>query len=224
MATESDRYLTKAHESLASAEADLAAGRCNSAANRAYYAAFQAAVAALIRDGMSADRNWDHKFVSSEFPRRLIRRRKALPSELGDALNKLFNLRIIADYRVEPVPQKPAERGVRRARVFVEAISRWVLEFRVADAGVSYGGDMNTKIKEPREYVEEVERTIQSAYPQFRTVIIERGPREYTLEIHGNDETVWDASDLTTEMTTNMLVDDDVWIVVLPLDESWRNE
>ena len=224
MATESERYLAKARESLASAEADVAAGRNNSAANRAYYAVFQGSVAALIQDGLSSSRNWEHKFVSSEFPRRLIRRRKVFPAELGGVLNALFKLRIVADYRVKAVPLKQMERGVPRARAFVDAISQWASEFRVSDIEVSYGGDMKTKTREPREYVDEVEQTIRSAHPQFRTVVIERGPREYTLEVYGDDESVWEASDLTNEMTTDMLVEDDVWIVVLPLDESWRNE
>jgi uncharacterized protein (UPF0332 family) len=224
LATESDRYLAKAHESLASAEADLAAGRCNSAANRAYYAAFQAAVAALIREGLSPTRGWEHRFVSAELPLRLIHRRKALPSALAGVLNALFKLRIVADYRMKDAPRTRVERAVPRSREMVEAVTRWLSEFRVSDVELSYGGDMNTKTRAPREYVAEVERMIHSAYPNFRTVVIERGSRDYTLEVHGEDESVWEASDLTNDITTNMLVDDDVWIVVLPLDESWRNE
>lgn len=103
MATEAERYLRKAQESLASAKADVRARRYNSAANRAYYACFQAAVAALIhadvRPAARAGRqpDWDHKFVSSQFAGKLIWRRKLYPAEFRSALITLFELRLVAD-------------------------------------------------------------------------------------------------------------------------------
>src|SRR5439155_542520 len=83
--------LRKARENLASAEADLSAGRLNSAASRAYYAAFQAAVAALIEQGISPrGESWDHKFVISEFSGKLIRRRKVVSGRLTGTLDVLL--------------------------------------------------------------------------------------------------------------------------------------
>jgi uncharacterized protein (UPF0332 family) len=59
-----DLYLDKAIESLTGAESELANGKYNNATNRAYYAAFQAAIAALLRDGIQArDDRWAHTFV-----------------------------------------------------------------------------------------------------------------------------------------------------------------
>ena len=45
-------YLAKATESLQTAESEFANGRYNSCANRCYYACFQAAIAALLREGI----------------------------------------------------------------------------------------------------------------------------------------------------------------------------
>ncbi|MEO8457072.1 MAG: HEPN domain-containing protein [Chloroflexota bacterium] len=72
MATEHERYLRKARESLASAQADVRARRSNSAANRAYYAAFQAAVAALIQHDIRPTGNWEHEFVANRFSGKLV--------------------------------------------------------------------------------------------------------------------------------------------------------
>ena len=75
-------YLTKARESLTSAEADHTAGRYNSCANRAYYACLQAAVAALLAEGLrplSPRGEWSHEFVQSQCNGLLIGRRKRYP-------------------------------------------------------------------------------------------------------------------------------------------------
>jgi hypothetical protein len=45
-------YLAKAAESLLSAESEYVNGRYNSCANRCYYACFQAAIAALLQEGI----------------------------------------------------------------------------------------------------------------------------------------------------------------------------
>ena len=48
-----EAFLVKSAESLAGAESEYANGRFNNCANRAYYACFLAAVAALMREGIS---------------------------------------------------------------------------------------------------------------------------------------------------------------------------
>lgn len=118
-----DLYLQKSIESLAGAESELANGRFNNAANRAYYAAFQAAIAALLRDGISAqDGQWAHSFVQSEFVGKLINRRHRFPSDLRTTLQNLQKLRHNADYRGATMHRADASRAVRRSREFVDSV------------------------------------------------------------------------------------------------------
>src|SRR5215471_6913893 len=60
-------YLAKAAESLQTAESEFANGRYNSCANRCYYACFQAAIAALLAEGIRARGQWSHEFVQGQF-------------------------------------------------------------------------------------------------------------------------------------------------------------
>lgn len=50
--SEADLFLEKALENLQCAESEFAAGRYNSCANRCYYRCFQAAISALLREGI----------------------------------------------------------------------------------------------------------------------------------------------------------------------------
>ena len=49
-------YLAKAEESLAGAESEFMDGRYNNTADRSYYPCFQAAIAALLREGFDSRR------------------------------------------------------------------------------------------------------------------------------------------------------------------------
>ena len=60
-------YLTKAEESIRTAESEFANGRYNSCANRCYYACFQAAIAALLSEGIRPRGQWSHEFVQGQF-------------------------------------------------------------------------------------------------------------------------------------------------------------
>lgn len=124
---EADAYRAKAEESLASAEADFAAGRFNSCANRAYYACFQAAIAALLRDGIGPsgrDRQWRHDGVQAQFVGQLINRRRRYPAELRPVLADLQGPRQEGDYSPLTVTRAAASRSLRQARGFVETIRR----------------------------------------------------------------------------------------------------
>ena len=122
---ESQLFLDKARESLASAHADFAAARYNSCANRAYYAAFQAAIAALIHAGVQGREDiWSHRFVMSEFSSTLVRRIHLLPSSMSSALNTLMERRNIADYRPRGLSEKEARRSLQQAKRIVSAIHR----------------------------------------------------------------------------------------------------
>jgi uncharacterized protein (UPF0332 family) len=122
-------YVAKAAESLLSAESECSNGRYNSCANRCYYAAFQAAIAALLREGFrtSTDR-WPHAFVQSTFAGQLINRRHRYPAGLRSTLGDLQHLRNRADYTTDVITQVEANRGFRRCREFVTVIQREVGE------------------------------------------------------------------------------------------------
>jgi len=65
---------------------------------------------------------WGHAFVQAQFAARLIDRHKEYPGSLRDLLSRLLSLRQTGDYRTEHVSEMQAERAVRRARNFVQAI------------------------------------------------------------------------------------------------------
>jgi uncharacterized protein (UPF0332 family) len=123
MDNDSDLFLRKARESLASAENDFRGGRYNSCANRCYYACFQAAVAALLEEGIrSTSGRWKHSFVHSAFSARLINRMELYPTALRRTLTDLQVLRNRADYSTNSIPKFEAYSGLRQCRAFVAAV------------------------------------------------------------------------------------------------------
>lgn len=122
---ETQAYITKAIESLASAQTDYAAARYNFCANRAYYACFQAAVAALLTAGIRPTNprgEWSHEFVQSQFNGLLINRRKLYPVALRRVLRDTIEVREKADYTVSAVSEPVASRVLRQAQAFVQAV------------------------------------------------------------------------------------------------------
>jgi uncharacterized protein (UPF0332 family) len=115
-------YLTKAYESLLTAESEFANGRYNSCANRTYYACFQAAIAAILTEGIRPAGQWNHQFVQAQFVGVLINKRKRYETELRRVLSDNQSLRDKADYRPEFVTAIQASRALRRTRQFVTAI------------------------------------------------------------------------------------------------------
>jgi len=115
-------YLTKAYESLLTAESEFANGRYNSCANRTYYACFQAAIAAILIEGIRPAGQWNHQYVQAQFVGILINKRKRYESELRRVLADNQSLRDKADYRPEFVTATQASRALRRTRLFVTAI------------------------------------------------------------------------------------------------------
>jgi uncharacterized protein (UPF0332 family) len=119
-------YLRKAEDSLAGAASEYANGRFDNCANRAYYACFQAAVAALLREGIrppGQTARWGHDFVQARFVGDLINRRRLYPATIRDALLRGMELRQTADYKTERVSAIQASRQVARARAFVDAVT-----------------------------------------------------------------------------------------------------
>ena len=115
-------YLTKAIESLLTAETESINGRYNSCANRCYYACFQAAIVALLSEGIRPAGQWNHPFVQAQFVGVLINQRKRFDAQLRRALSDNQSLRDKADYRPELVTATQASRALRRSRLFVTAI------------------------------------------------------------------------------------------------------
>ena len=115
-------YLAKATESLQTAESEFANGRYNSCANRCYYACFQAAIAALLREGIRPRGQWSHEFMQAQLVGVLINQRKRYDRELRRVLADNQMLRDQADYRPELVTATQASRALRRSRLFINAI------------------------------------------------------------------------------------------------------
>ena len=117
-------YLQKSLATLAGAELELAHALHNNAVNRAYYAAYQAAVAALVAEGVEPEmeRFWSHDLVQLQFPSLLIDSRKRYPRKLRLTLKVLFDERLKADYEPELANAATATEAVSRARTFVEHV------------------------------------------------------------------------------------------------------
>lgn len=216
MATEPERYLRKGRESLASAQADVRAKRYNSAANRAYYAAFQAAVAALITNDIHATENWEHQFVASQFSGKLIKRRKLISPGLRDVLEKLFDIRVDADYRPDPVSAKRTGRAAETAQRFLFEVEAKLTTKRIEEPTATYGGTSIPKLKKPEDYVELVKNRILETYPDMEFETYKRGPRQFTLKVYGDLEDMWDVQDTLGYLKADILTERDVWIVLSP--------
>ena len=216
LATEPERYLHKARESLASAQAGVRDKRRNSAANRAYYAAFQAAVAALIAFDIRPKENWEHNFVASQFSGKLIWRRKAFSTELKSTLARLFDVRIDADYGSDPVSATKSERCVRIAETFVTAVEDTLSGKAIKEPTAIYGEATIPRRKRAVDYVGVIKHKILETYPDLDFQIIKRGPREFTLRILGDLEDMWDVQDAAGDLQSDILVQHDVWIHLSP--------
>lgn len=217
MTTEAEHFLRKAQESLASAESDLAATRFNSAANRSYYAAFQAAVAALSAESIrpTGAAGWEHRFVMSQFAGKLVRARKLYPAGFRRALSDLFEVRLVADYRSADVSRQHATNAVSLSRRLVESVLERQRHSRLSEPQVGYHDGAMGK-RTPESLVEEVRRSITGAFPDAAVDVVQRGPRDFTLEVYNVDE-MMDVQDALDGVTSDILVDHDVWIVVLAL-------
>lgn len=216
MATEPERYLRKARESLASAQADIRGKRYNSAANRAYYAAFQAAVAALITYDIRGAENWEHEFVAKQFSGKLVWRRKIIKAEFRHVLERLFEVRVLADYRPDPVSVKRSERAVATAKAFLEEVEDKLTTRRIEEPAAIYGDATIPRLAKPEDYVELVKQKILETYPEMEFETHQRGPKQFTLKVFGDLEDMWDVQDVLGYLKADILVQHDVWIVLSP--------
>ena len=115
--------MAKARRAISSAKLLLDSGDADGACNRAYYAMFDAARAALLASGSPVEPEIarTHSGLITAFSLHLVKT-KLVPVELGKALNKAEDLRLVADYKGDPIEKEDAEWAVLQARAFVEAM------------------------------------------------------------------------------------------------------
>lgn len=112
--------IAKAAQAAASAKVLLDTGDADGACNRAYYAMFDAARAALLASGapVDAEIGRTHSGLISAFSLHLVKT-GCVAVELGKALNKAEELRLVADYKGDPIERDDAAWAVQQAQAFV---------------------------------------------------------------------------------------------------------
>jgi uncharacterized protein (UPF0332 family) len=117
------QLLAKAIQAAASAKVLLDTGDADGACNRAYYAMFDAARAALLASGAAVEPEIarTHNGLITAFSLHLVKTGR-VPVPLGKALNRAEELRLLADYKGDPVDGDAAIWVVSEAQTFVEAM------------------------------------------------------------------------------------------------------
>jgi len=113
----------KAQIAASSARILLNNGDVDGACNRAYYAMFDAARAALLASGAdeSVINTKTHSGLITKFSLELVKSGQ-VSVELGKSLNKVEDLRLTADYKVNAVLQEDATWAVNQADIFVQVL------------------------------------------------------------------------------------------------------
>ncbi|MEI8323780.1 MAG: HEPN domain-containing protein [Betaproteobacteria bacterium] len=116
--TKAQRALASAHKLLQDKDGD---GTCN----RAYYAMFDAARAALIasKAPVPAEIAKTHSGLIAAFSLHLVKT-GAFPIELGRALNRVEDLRLVADYKGDSISAEEAQWAVQQAQAFLEQVNQ----------------------------------------------------------------------------------------------------
>jgi uncharacterized protein (UPF0332 family) len=115
--------MAKADRALASAKLLLDSGDVDGACNRAYYAMFDAARAALlsINAPVPSEVARTHSGLIAAFSLHLVKS-GWIGIEHGRSLNKVEDLRLIADYRGDPVTLENAAWALEQANNFLNAV------------------------------------------------------------------------------------------------------
>ena len=127
--------MAKAERASASAKLLLAAEDNEGACNRAYYAMFTAARLALASSGEAQAVNAarTHAGLISLFSLRLVKTGR-VPVELGRALNRVEEIRLIADYRGDAIESEQAAWAVDQAGHFVRFVRDTFLPIATPDS------------------------------------------------------------------------------------------
>lgn len=115
--------MDKASKAAASARLLLDSGDADGACNRAYYAMFDAARAALIWSVAAVEPTVakTHGGLIAAFSLHLVKTGR-LPVELGKALNRAAEIRLVADYSGEEVTVEKAQWLIENSAVFIETV------------------------------------------------------------------------------------------------------
>ena len=115
--------MRKAERAAVSAKLLLDAGDLDGACNRAYYAMFDAARAALLASGapIESEVARTHSGLIAAFSLHMVKSGR-VPVELGRTLNRVEQIRLIADYKGDAVESEQAVWAVQQAAVFVKAM------------------------------------------------------------------------------------------------------
>lgn len=115
--------MAKASRALASAKLLLDSGDVDGACNRAYYAMFDAARAALlsIQAPVPTEVARTHSGLITAFSLHLVKT-GLVAVEHGRSLNKVEDLRLIADYKGDPVTLENAAWALEQAEKFLAAV------------------------------------------------------------------------------------------------------
>lgn len=115
--------MDKAARAVTSAKLLLDAGDVDGACNRAYYAMFDAAKAALIGSGVSVEPTVakTHSGLIAAFSLHWVKAGR-FPVELGKALNRVAEIRLVADYSGEEVTTDQAQWVIEQAELFVRTV------------------------------------------------------------------------------------------------------
>jgi uncharacterized protein (UPF0332 family) len=121
--------MTKASRALASAKLLLNSGDVDGACNRAYYAMFDAARAALlsISAPVPAEIARTHSGLITAFSLHLVKP-GLVAVEHGRSLNKVEDLRLIADYKGDPVTLENAAWALEQSEKFLAAVQALMAE------------------------------------------------------------------------------------------------
>lgn len=120
--------LNKAIRALASARLLLDSGDVDGACNRAYYAMFDAARSALLATGAptAPELAKTHGGLITAFSLHLVKTGR-VPVEFGKALNRVADIRLVADYTGDQVDIETARWAVGEAERFVSELCRNLL-------------------------------------------------------------------------------------------------
>ncbi len=115
--------LHKAGTALSSSRLPLQSGDADGSCNRAYYAMFDAARAALMAFQESDEvlRIKTHSGLISNFSLQLVKP-GLIDIELGKALNKVEDLRLIADYKGDEITLENAAWAIEQAATFLASV------------------------------------------------------------------------------------------------------
>jgi len=117
--------MIKARRALASADKLLQDGDNDGACNRAYYAMFDSARSALIasKAPVPPEIAKTHSGLIAAFSLHLVKP-GLFPVELGRAFNRTEDLRLVADYKGDPITKEEALWALQHAKTFLEEVEK----------------------------------------------------------------------------------------------------